>query len=211
MTSPDRQPSRTTRLRARSPAGRAMPDPASSAPFCPGREPRSRRTRRPGEGRGRLRRREEEGRGEACRPHEGRARLRPRLDRLHSAERRCPDDRAGRAHVPALRGASEPRAGERVAAPPGPQVLSRGADPPADEGNPEAHEGGPAQQGGDGSPRAAGEARAPPQPAAGRGPRLPDEAGAAAADARDARPARADHQGRTARADLVALGRGATG
>ncbi len=76
-----------------------------------------------------------------------------------------------------------------------------------DEGDPEAAQGRPAEQGRDGSPRAAGQARAPPQPAAGRGPRLPDEAGAAAPDARDARPARADHQGREARAGLVAHGR----
>ena len=74
-----------------------------------------------------------------------------------------------------------------------------------DEGDAEAPEGRPAQQGRDRGPRAAGEARTPPQPAAGRGPRLPAQAGAAPPDARDARPARADHQGRAARAGLVAV------
>ena len=52
----------------------------------------------------------------------------------------------------------------------------------------------------------AGEARTPPQAAAGRRPRFPDEAGAAAADARGPQSARSHHQGRTSRAGLVAHG-----
>ena len=45
-----------------------------------------------------------------------------------------------------------------------------------------------------------------PQAAAGRGPRFPDEAGAAAPDARGPQSARSHHQGRTSRVGLVAHG-----
>ena len=213
MRNPSRHPPRASRTEAASMAA-GLPPRCSRWPLAASaqekaagvfdEEPSRPRRSRGDEGRGRGEgRRREEAEGD----EEGRGRLRSRLDRLHPGERLRADDRAGRADVPALRGAPEPGAGERLAAEAGPELLPRGADPPADEGDPGALEGGPAQEGRDGGPRAPGEARTPPEPAARRGPRLPDEAGAAPADARGARPARSDHQGRTARARLVALRR----
>ena len=99
-----------------------------------------------------------------------------------------------------------PGAGERVAPAAGAEVLAGGIDPPADEGDAGAPQGGAARQGRDGGPGVIGEARTPPQPPARRGPRLPDEARQAPPDARGPRPARPDHQGREARAGLVTLG-----
>ncbi len=129
----------------------------------------------------------------------------PRRDRLHAAERRQPDDRAGRADVPALRGAPRARTGERVAAPPGAEVLAGGVDPGADARNEQAAQGRPDQQGRDRGPRAAGQARTPPRRPAGRRPRLPAQAGPAPPAPRDDEPARPGRQGRAPGAGLVAV------